>query len=126
MKLVTFSCRGMTSIGKIIGNQVVDLPASVPGMPATMRELLAGDAGMLQRARDIDVELAVTFPLADVRLEALVPNPSKYLAIGMNYAKHVEEARRAGIQVPDSQVWFNQQVSCINGPFDSPVARCVS
>ena len=64
--------------------------------------------------------------LADVRLEALVPNPSKYLAIGMNYAKHVEEARRAGIQVPDSQVWFNQQVSCINGPFDSPVARCVS
>ncbi|MCB2044477.1 MAG: fumarylacetoacetate hydrolase family protein [Rhodoferax sp.] len=36
----------------------------------------------------------------------------------MNYAKHAEDARRAGVQVPDTQVWFNKQVSCINGPFD--------
>ena len=118
MKLVTFSCHGKTSIGKVVGNQVVDLCASVPGLPTTMRELLAGGAAMLQRARDAGVEQGMTFPLADVRLEAPVPNPSKYLAIGMNYAKHAEEARRAGVQVPDSQVWFNKQVSCVNGPFD--------
>lgn len=118
MKLVTFSCRGHSSIGKVVGNQVVDLPASDPGLPATMRELLSGGAAMMQRARNVSADSGVTFPLADVRLEAPVPNPSKYLAIGMNYAKHAEEARRAGVQVPDSQVWFNKQVSCVNGPFD--------
>lgn len=118
MKLVTFSRRGHLSIGKISGNQVVDLPASDPTLPATMLELLAGGAAMMQRAREVSADHGVTFPLADVRLEAPVPNPSKFLAIGMNYAKHVEEAKRAGVPVPDSQVWFNKQVSCINGPFD--------
>ncbi len=118
MKLVTFSCCGHSSIGKVVGNQVVDLPASDPGLPDTMRELLSGGAGMMQRARNVSADSGVTFPLTDVRLEAPVPNPSKYLAIGMNYAKHAEEARRAGVQVPDSQVWFNKQVSCVNGPFD--------
>ncbi len=118
MKLVTFSCRGHLSIGKIIGDQVVDLPASDASLPATMRELLAGGAAMMQRARDVDAGKAVTYPLADVRLEATVPNPSKFLAIGMNYAKHAAEARQLGVQVPDTQVWFNKQVSCVNGPFD--------
>ncbi len=118
MKLVTFSCRGHLSIGKIIGDQVVDLPASDTSLPATMRELLSGGAAMMQRARDVDATKGVTYPLADVRLEATVPNPSKFLAIGMNYAKHAAEARQLGVQVPDTQVWFNKQVSCVNGPFD--------
>ncbi|MES2414747.1 MAG: fumarylacetoacetate hydrolase family protein [Pseudomonadota bacterium] len=118
MKLVTFSCRGHNSIGKIVGDQVVDLPASDAALPATMRELLAGGAAMMQRASDVDAAKAVTWPLADVRLEAPVPNPSKFLAIGMNYAKHAAEAVKLGVQVPDTQVWFNKQVSCVNGPFD--------
>ena len=119
MKLVTFSYQGKISIGKIEGAEVVDLCASDPGLPATMRELLSGGPALMQRARDVNAQNGATIPLADVRLEAPVPNPSKYLAIGMNYAKHAEEARRAGVQVPETQVWFNKQVSCINGPFDA-------
>ena len=118
MKLVTFSCRGHVSIGKVVGNQVLDLPASDSGLPTNMLALLAGGAAMMQRARAVSADSGVTFPLADVRLEAPVPNPSKYLAIGMNYAKHAAEAKRAGIDVPVTQVWFNKQVSCVNGPFD--------
>ena len=118
MKLVTFSCRGRTSIGKIVGDRVVDLAAADARLPATMRELLDGGGPALDRARRVDAEHAPSYPLADVCLAAPVPNPSKFLAIGMNYRKHVEEARRGGVQVPDSQVWFNKQVSCINGPFD--------
>lgn len=118
MKLVTFSCRGRTSIGKVIGNLVLDLPASDPALPRTMLEFLEAGPAALARAHALDAERAVTYPLADVRLEAPVPNPSKFLAIGMNYAKHVKEAEGAGMKVPDSQVWFNKQVSCVNGPFD--------
>lgn len=118
MKLVTFSIHGYSSIGKVLGNQVIDLAASDRALPATMREFLRAGRPALERARGIAVADAVTYPLADVRLEAPVPDPSKFLAIGMNYRKHVQEARDAGVQVPDSQVWFNKQVSCVNGPFD--------
>ncbi len=118
MKLVTFHCRGRTSIGKVAGSQVIDLPASDPSLPATMLELLRGGLPAMRRAELVAVEGAVTYPLADVRLDAPVPNPSKYLAIGMNYSKHVAEAIAAGIKVPDSQVWFNKQVSCVHPPYE--------
>jgi 2-keto-4-pentenoate hydratase/2-oxohepta-3-ene-1,7-dioic acid hydratase in catechol pathway len=36
----------------------------------------------------------------------------------MNYKAHAEEARAAGIPTPTSQLWFNKQVSCLNGPYD--------
>jgi 2-keto-4-pentenoate hydratase/2-oxohepta-3-ene-1,7-dioic acid hydratase in catechol pathway len=118
MKLVTFSCRGHQSIGKVVGTQVIDLPASDPALPRTMLALLQAGPAAMARARAVALERAVTYPLADVHLDAPVPNPSKFLAIGMNYKKHVQEAIEAGIKVPDSQVWFNKQVSCVNGPYD--------
>lgn len=118
MRLVTFTCRGRLSIGKLADNEVIDLPASDARIPATMRQLLAAGPTAMAWAREVDARRAVTYPLADVRLQAPVPDPSKYLAIGMNYRKHAEEARKAGVDVPQSQVWFNKQVSCVNGPFD--------
>jgi 2-keto-4-pentenoate hydratase/2-oxohepta-3-ene-1,7-dioic acid hydratase in catechol pathway len=35
----------------------------------------------------------------------------------MNYAKHVAEAKAAGITVPDVQVWFNKQVTSVSPPY---------
>jgi 2-keto-4-pentenoate hydratase/2-oxohepta-3-ene-1,7-dioic acid hydratase in catechol pathway len=118
MKLVTFSCRGHHSIGKVVDQLVLDLPASDPALPGTLRALLAGGPRLMERVRALQASQAVSYPLADVRLEAPIPEPGKYLAIGMNYHAHAEEARRAGVAVPDSQVWFNKQISCINGPYD--------
>ncbi|MDM0032404.1 fumarylacetoacetate hydrolase family protein [Variovorax sp. J22P271] len=118
MKLVSYAYRGRVSIGKLVGAQVIDLPSSDRQLPATMLELLQGGAALMDRARAVASETAVTVPLADVRLLAPVPNPSKFLAIGMNYAKHVKESIDLGFKMPEAQVWFNKQVSCINGPFD--------
>lgn len=118
MKLVTFHCRGYSSIGNVVGQQVIDLPASDRALPSTMLELLQGGPALLERAKAVSLEQAVTYPLSDVKLDAPVPNPSKYLALGMNYRKHVEEAIALGVKVPDSQVWFNKQVSCVNGPYE--------
>jgi 2-keto-4-pentenoate hydratase/2-oxohepta-3-ene-1,7-dioic acid hydratase in catechol pathway len=118
MKLVTFDVRGCVSIGKVVGNQVIDLPASDTALPRTMLELLQAGPAAMTRVRAVQLESAVSWPLADVRLQAPVPNPSKYLAIGMNYKKHEQEALDAGMKVPDTQVWFNKQVSCVSGPFD--------
>lgn len=119
MKLVTFRHRDRTTIGRLDGKVVVDIPASDAALPSSMLELLRAGPDAMEKVRLLPLESAVTHPLASVVLEAPVPNPAKFLAIGMNYAKHVEEARAAGISIPETQVWFNKQVSCVNGPYSA-------
>ncbi|WP_158935603.1 fumarylacetoacetate hydrolase family protein [Burkholderia sp. S171] len=115
MKLVTYRYQGTTSIGKVDGDQVIDLPRNDAALPATMLELLQAGPEAMARAHAVRGDHAVA--LSEVELLAPLPNPSKFLAIGMNYRKHVEEAAKVGVHTPPTQVWFNKQVSCVNGPF---------
>ena len=118
MKLVTFTHAGSQRTGLVDQDRVIDLHATDPEIPADMLSLIRGGTRLLDRIRSLDKSRAKSVPLADVKLDAPVPNPSKYLAIGMNYKAHVQEALAKNIKVPDTQVWFNKQVSCVNGPFD--------
>ncbi|MDB5875034.1 MAG: hydrolase family protein [Ramlibacter sp.] len=116
MKLVTYSHHGRTSIGKVVDGTVVDLPGADPSLPSTMLELLRAGPEAMARARAAEGGSLHAVPLSQIRLLAPLPNPSKYLAIGMNYRKHVAEAAKVGVHTPPTQVWFNKQVSCVNGP----------
>ncbi|PLR34728.1 5-carboxymethyl-2-hydroxymuconate isomerase [Chimaeribacter californicus] len=118
MKLVRFTEQGHTRIGKVINDRVIDLSA-VPGVSESMRQVIT-DLPQLRMA--LEKARGPAFPLADVQLEAPVHDAQKFLGIGMNYRQHAEEARLAGIPIPENQMWFNKQVSCINGPF-SPVVK---
>jgi 2-keto-4-pentenoate hydratase/2-oxohepta-3-ene-1,7-dioic acid hydratase in catechol pathway len=113
MKLCRFTHNGETRIGKVAGGDVIDL-SGVPGVGASMRALLA-DLPALRPA--LEAAGGPVHALADVTLEAPIADPQKFLAIGMNYQAHADEAAAAGIPTPASQLWFNKQVSCINGPF---------
>lgn len=116
MRLCRFSRYGTVHLGKVVGDHVVDL-TPVAGPDASMRNLLV-------RLPELQEALAATdgpiFALGDVTLEAPIDDPQKFLAIGMNYRKHADEAVAAGLTVPTSQLWFNKQVSCITGPY-SPI-----
>ena len=59
-----------------------------------------------------------THKLADVKLLAPIERPGKYLAIGMNYAKHRDEADKQGVARSNYQTWFNKQTTCVSGPYD--------
>jgi 2-keto-4-pentenoate hydratase/2-oxohepta-3-ene-1,7-dioic acid hydratase in catechol pathway len=113
MKLARFTVDGRTRLGKVVDDTIVDLSTVVPDCEASMRRLLER---LPQLHEELERAAAPTFPLAGVRLEAPIDDPSKFLAIGMNYKAHAEESAKAGIAVPQSQLWFNKQVSCINGP----------
>lgn len=117
MKLVRFTVEGRTRIGKLSGDRVIDLSAvqGMQGVGDSMRELLA-NLPVLRAA--LEAEQGAAFALSEVKLEAPVNDPQKYLAIGLNYKAHAEEAKAAGVPIPSSQLWFNKQVSCISGPFD--------
>ncbi|PPC79424.1 5-carboxymethyl-2-hydroxymuconate isomerase [Pokkaliibacter plantistimulans] len=122
MKLARFTENGTTRIGRVVGDEIVDLSA-VPGVGTSMRALLEALPQLQSTLEQADGK---RFPLGQVRLEAPVNDPQKFLGIGMNYRKHADEARAAGLTIPSTQLWFNKQVSCINAPFDPVVKPAVS
>src|SRR5262245_9102863 len=113
MKLVTFTHAGRTRIGIVLGAEVCDVAAR-GAVPADMIALLAGGADWLEAARAA-VGSAPRLALGEVHLEAPVPRPPKYLAIGLNYADHAAETGRPA---PDFPIFFNKQTSCVSGPYD--------
>jgi 2-keto-4-pentenoate hydratase/2-oxohepta-3-ene-1,7-dioic acid hydratase in catechol pathway len=124
MKLARFTRADQTCVGLVRDGRVIELSHVLPDAPTNLVDVLAGGAALRQR---INVALAqqpagAGHALSDVKLEAPIANPQKYLAIGMNYQDHADEAERAGIAIPKNQLWFNKQVSCITGPY-SPVYK---
>ena len=126
MKLARFTVDGRTVIGVVLEDRVVELASVLPDAPSTVREVLAAGPALQHRIEAALHQAPPGHALAAVHLEAPVPDASKYLAIGMNYQDHAEEARRAGLPIPKTQLWFNKQVSCIHGPFDPVLIPRVS
>lgn len=122
MKLVRFDSGSGTRAGVVFGDAVVDLE------PLGFLDLLSvvrGGVGALSRITDFAAS-APSVPLSSVQLRAPIERPGKYLAIGMNYRKHVEEGAKLGIAEPKKQLWFNKQTTSITGPFDGIVKPEVS
>ena len=115
MKLATFTHAGATRVGLVDADGIADLSAAAPELPREMTALLAAGASALGRAREAAARAHERFPLADVRLEAPIARPPKFLAIGLNYADHVAESRQERPHLP---LFFNKQSTCVAGPFD--------
>jgi 2-keto-4-pentenoate hydratase/2-oxohepta-3-ene-1,7-dioic acid hydratase in catechol pathway len=113
---------GPTRLGRVAGDLVTDI-SDVPGVGTSLRRILPELPNLRGKIENAN---GPGFALRDVVLEAPIDDPQKYLAIGMNYREHAEEARAAGIPIPKNQLWFNKQVSCIAGPFDDIVRPAVS
>lgn len=122
MKLVRYTHHGRTRLGKVVDSTVIDL-SEITGIDHSMRQLLNDLPALRERLERV---AGPAIALEEVRLEAPIHDPQKFLGIGMNYRQHAEEARRAGIAIPSSQMWFNKQVSCISGPFDPVVMPRIS
>ena len=114
MRLATFTHDGRTRIGVVDGEQIADL-AATPGLPTDLKSLLAlGPEGLEGVATAASA--APRLDLAEVHLEAPVPNPGKFLAVGLNYADHIREIGEA---TPDFPSTFAKVGTCINGPYDT-------
>lgn len=115
MKLIRYLENGTTHLGAVKDDRVVALDGA--GFP-TMLGIVEGGADALAAVRAFVDGAEAGTALADVRLLAPIERPSKYLAIGMNYAKHVEESDKLGVARASHQVWFNKQTTCLAGPYD--------
>ncbi len=117
MRLARFDDGSGVQLGVVERDKVKPLTALASRYPTMLSLIEAGEAG-LAAARTAAGSAAKATPLSEVKLLAPIERPGKYLAIGMNYRKHMEEAKRLGAPVPTNQYWFNKQTSCLAGPFD--------
>src|SRR5438067_3178984 len=87
------------------------------GAYASLRDLLSDPAG-LEHARS-RASAAPDVRFDEVKLLPVIPNPSKILCVGLNYASHVKESGRPFPEKPmifarfaESQVGANQEMLC--------------
>jgi 2-keto-4-pentenoate hydratase/2-oxohepta-3-ene-1,7-dioic acid hydratase in catechol pathway len=115
MRLGTFTHAGITRIGAIVGDEVLDLAEVDPGLPREMEAFLAAGADAFSAAERATERAGTRIPLEEVRLEAPVMRPRKILAVGLNYADHIAES---GMKAPEFPTIFNKQVTSVTGPYD--------
>jgi 2-keto-4-pentenoate hydratase/2-oxohepta-3-ene-1,7-dioic acid hydratase in catechol pathway len=115
MKLATFTHGGATRLGVVVEDSIVDLAAAVTELPREMIAFLIAGPRAIDRALGAVKNSAHRIPLKSVKLEAPIARPPEFLAIGLNYADHVEETK---MKRPEFPMFFNKQSSCVTGPGD--------
>lgn len=120
MRFVTFKNDDRVGVGILAGACVLDVHRSDRALPGTMRSLIeTGNAGLERTRRLLDDWTAGNLPssavhlLADVELLAPVPDPSKVVAVGLNYADH---CRESGIPIPERPLLFAKFPTAVIGP----------
>ena len=122
MKLARYTYQGTTTIGVILNDKVLEISTLIPDAPKSIRQIFEAGDVLLKKIKAASLNATDGVSVAEVFLEAPIPDAQKYMAIGMNYQDHADEAAKAGIAAPKNQMWFNKQVSCIHGPY-SPVYK---
>ena len=115
MKLATFDSGAGPQLGAVVGDRIVPLRQAAPGLPADMIGLIAVWPEVRSDVRAVADRGEAALALDSVRLLAPIRRPGKIMAIGLNYADHIEES---GMEAPKEQVWFSKASTAANGPFD--------
>jgi 2-keto-4-pentenoate hydratase/2-oxohepta-3-ene-1,7-dioic acid hydratase in catechol pathway len=106
------------------GDHYIDLHASDPGLPASMRALLDGGPDLLRRCQAVAGRAdVVRSPAGSVRLLAPLLDPPKILCIGLNYRDHAAET---GAQLPSHPIVFSKFTTALIGPEQAIVLPRVS
>lgn len=90
MRLINFSHNGSHRLGARVGQDVVDLTAA--GLPDSVDGLLTLGAEGMARAEELLRVRGTTLALSSVKLLPPVLQPSKAIAVGLNYVDHAAES----------------------------------
>jgi 2-keto-4-pentenoate hydratase/2-oxohepta-3-ene-1,7-dioic acid hydratase in catechol pathway len=129
MKLVTFAPlpSGTPRPGLMLDDKrIVDIPAALGAKPEFATVLAIVQAG--KPATDAIAALAAkpgvaTVALADAKLHAPIPRPSKNVfCVGWNYLEHFEEGAKKlqdNRELPKWPVFFSKAPTAVTGPYDN-------
>ena len=109
MKLITFSYNNCTSIGAVIGDQVI-VSLNNSDIPTNMVDFLAAGQPATEAMQALVNGGNHHVPLAEVQLLAPIPRPGKFLGISLNYADHISETK---LDKPEYPTFFTKQSTCV-------------
>jgi len=115
MKLVTFTHNKQSRVGAVIDDVVVDSKGCAD-IPASMIEFLGAGSKALLAMQELINSGSALIALNEVKLNAPVPRPGKYLGLSLNYADHIAETGR---DQPEYPSFFTKQSSCVIGYGDA-------
>ena len=115
MKLATFTHNKQTRVGAVVGDAVVDSLGDA-AIPSGMIEFLGAGANALAAMQALIDSGKARIVLAEVKLNAPVPRPGKYLGIALNYADHIAET---GWEQPKYPSFFTKQSTVVIGCGDA-------
>ena len=102
MKLTTYLRDGQARLGLIEGDKLIDFNDAQPQVPADMRAALEAGVDLQAAARAAHESTAARLALDTVTLAPLVPEPGKFICLGLNYFDHAKEGGREKPDYP----WF--------------------
>ena len=117
MKLISYRQDDRIHLGALRNDAIVNLHrASAGALPDDMLSLLRSGDAALVAARDLIDGAEPDAVLDEVELVSPISNPSKIVAIGLNYMDHIRES---GLPVPDLATMFCKFPSSIVGDGDA-------
>lgn len=124
MKIARFKDCDGERIGIVEGSEIADVTAGLPALSKDVNTWIQSGP----RGWTVLECLAREAPRISLHAVDLLPpvKPSKILAIGGNYASHIEKIAHLGIPIGNHQIWFSKQVSCLTGGFAAIVMPRVS
>lgn len=125
MKLITFSLKddpNISRIGAVKNDKIIDFYSS--NLPNDMINFInLGDDGLKQASKIIDLSNTI-YSYDEINIKAPISVPNKILAVGLNYKKHIDEAKEVtehhseNVELQEQfPNIFNKQNSSVNDPY---------
>jgi len=123
MKVVGFEAEGGLRLGVVEGDQVIDLQAVDPKVPADLGVALAANNGDLKPLGDIAKRAPASArrPLKGLKFGLPVARPGKILCLGLNYLEHVKEGSQRD-NIPKFPTIFMRGLTSMV-PHEQPIIR---
>ena len=125
MKLITFSLKNdpnISRIGAVKNDKIIDFYSS--NLPNDMINFInLGNEGLKQASKIIDLSKTI-YSYDEINVKAPISVPNKILAVGLNYKKHIDEAKEVtehhseNVELQEQfPNIFNKQNSSVNDPY---------
>src|SRR5437660_1785005 len=106
MRLATIQTWAGPRAAVLRGDDYVDVHATDPEIPPSVRQILEGGAELLRAAEEVAARPgAMVVEAAKVKFHSPLPDPRKIVCIGLNYRDHAAES---GAAIPREPILFSK------------------
>lgn len=119
MRFMSFAKASGPGLALVSGGEAVDVAALGPGLPASMEDLIAGGAPVLEAVRQAAARTSAHQPLTTFKPALPIARPGKIICLGLNYAEHAKEG---GHEPPTYPALFMRSATSLI-PAGAPLIR---